>query len=135
MKCSPAVGAAAEPASRAYTVWYRDGSASGSTMYGGSGVSPAGSPSRRTRQRPSPRCSRSVTGPYVRPGRSRRVGRASASHSSAPVRSSSSTSPRGRSSGMRAGTTRVSFATTSSPRSSSGSSAKRRCRTAPVARS
>ena len=61
--------------------------------------------------------------------------RASASHSSVPVRSSSSTSPRGRSIGIRAGTTRVSFATTSSPRSSSGSSEKRRCRTAPVSRS
>ncbi len=37
-------------------------------MYGGSGVSPAGSPVSRSRQRPSPRCSSSSTGPYVRPG-------------------------------------------------------------------
>ena len=58
-------------------------------MYGGSGVSPAGSPSRRTRQRPSPRCSRSSTAPYRRPARSRRVGRASASHSPPPSCSSS----------------------------------------------
>ena len=41
------------------------------------------------------------------------------------MRSSSSTSPRGESIGIRAGTTRVSLTTTSSPRSSSGSSEKR----------
>ena len=48
------------------------------------------------------------------------------------MRSRSSTSPRGESIGIRAGTTFVSLTTTSSPRSSSGSSEKRRCRTAPV---
>ena len=37
-------------------------------MYGGSGVSPAGSPSSRTRQRPSPRCSSSSTGAVAPPG-------------------------------------------------------------------
>ena len=69
-------------------------------MYGGSGVSPAGSPSRRRRQRPSPRCSSSSTGPYRRPALSRRVGRASASHVPSSRRSSRSTSPRGDSIGI-----------------------------------
>ena len=44
VKCSPAVGAAAESgAPVAYSVWYRLGSASASWMYGGSGASPAAS--------------------------------------------------------------------------------------------
>ena len=36
-------------------------------MYGGSGAWPAGSPFRRTRQRPSPRCSSSSTGAEAAP--------------------------------------------------------------------
>ena len=36
-------------------------------MYGGSGASPSGSPSSRTRQRPSPRCSSSSTGAVPAP--------------------------------------------------------------------
>ena len=50
-------------------------------MYGGSGASPSGSPSSRTRQRPSPRCSSSSIAPCRSPAFSLRVGRASASHS------------------------------------------------------
>src|SRR5438046_1059271 len=50
-------------------------------MYGGNGVSPFGSPCKRRRQRPSPRCSSSSTSPYVCPACSRRVGRARPSQS------------------------------------------------------
>ena len=64
VKWRPAVGAAAEPVDLART---RSGSApasaSGSWMYGGSGISPAGSPSSSTSQRPSPSGSTSRTGP------------------------------------------------------------------------
>ena len=40
VKCSPAVGAAAEPRSFAYTVWYLFLSFNFSFMYGGSGICP-----------------------------------------------------------------------------------------------
>ena len=62
-----------------------------------------------------------------------RVGRASASQTSPSTCSSSSTSPRGRSIGMRAGTTRVSF-TTASASTRPGSSRNTWCDTSPVAR-
>ena len=62
-------------------------------MYGGSGTPPAGSPSSRTRHRPSPSVSSSSTpGSRRSPARSRREGRASASHSSPASCSTSSTS-------------------------------------------
>src|SRR2546430_1232581 len=47
-------------------------------MYGGSGVWPAGSPSRRRRHRPSPRCPSSPARPHPPPGRRRPRGRPAA---------------------------------------------------------
>ena len=96
-------------------------------MYGGSGISPSGSPSTSTSQRPSPRASRRRTGPTTSPERRRLDGRTSASQvplsSTRSTRSTSTAPPDARRRFRRAGTTRVSFTTTSSPPSTSGRSA------------
>ena len=84
-------------------------------MYGGSGVAPAAR--RRAAGASAPRRDARAARPArsACPAFNRRVGRASPSHTSPSMRSSSSTSPRGDSIGIRAGTTFVSLTTTSSP--------------------
>ncbi len=98
-------------------------------MYGGSGVSPVRLARRAAaRQRPSPRCSSSSTGAEALPGAAAGASAARAPPRRRSPRAARAAAPRrlaAARSRIRAGTTRVSFTTTSSPASSSGSSAKR----------
>src|SRR5262249_1142791 len=66
----PAVGAATDPATRAYTVWYSSGSTSGARIYGGVGIRPtrsiaarSASPPRSKTSRRSPSASTAATTP------------------------------------------------------------------------
>ena len=138
VRCSPAVGAAAEAGRSLYTVWYRSGSASSVVRYGGSGISPwrSNAPSRSpsgvrtaTCRRPSPRSApistaRSSPATNSVPGGSRRLGRTSASHRTSVPDAPSSTGRRSRTSAAppvgrrrrsRAGRTLVSLRTRTSP--------------------